>query len=155
MHLFGGFLKVLQFLVIKTLDPELDPDPHWPKVLDQDPHWNLCGRIHNPLMSDNTNFTIFWLSKPWIWIRRETNADPQPSDELRPKFYNFLIIRTLNPDPHWPKMLDPDLHLYHGPNNYKDIAALTCVNKYKVYTYTVCKVGGEYGVIGGQGASDR
>ncbi len=26
-----------------------------------------------------------------------------------------------------------------------------CVNKYTVYTYTVCKGGGEYGVIGGRG----
>jgi hypothetical protein len=29
------------------------------------------------------------------------------------------------------------------------------VDKYTVYTYTVCKGGGGYGVIGGEGASDR
>ncbi len=45
---------------------------------------------------------------------------PQPTDVWRRKFYNFLVIKTLDPDPHWPKMLDPDLHLYHWPNNYKD-----------------------------------
>jgi hypothetical protein len=32
---------------------------------------------------------------------------------------------------------------------------LPCVNKYTVYTYTVCKGGGEYGIIGVEGASDR
>jgi hypothetical protein len=31
-------LIVFKFLVIKTL--EMDPDPHWPKMLDPDPHWN-------------------------------------------------------------------------------------------------------------------
>ncbi len=31
---------------------------------------------------------------------------------------------------------------------------LSCVNKYTVYTYTVCKMGG-YGVIEGEGASER
>ncbi len=32
---------------------------------------------------------------------------------------------------------------------------IPCVNKYTVYTYTVCKGNGEYEVIGGEGASDR
>jgi hypothetical protein len=34
---------------------------------------------------------------------------------------------------------------------------LNCVNKYTgtIYTYTVCKGGGGYGVIEGEGASDR
>ncbi len=32
---------------------------------------------------------------------------------------------------------------------------LPCVNKQTVYSYTVCRGGGEYGVIGGEGASDR
>jgi hypothetical protein len=35
--------KSLQFSVIKTLDPEPDPDPHWPKMLNPDPHGNQCG----------------------------------------------------------------------------------------------------------------
>jgi hypothetical protein len=34
----------LKVLVIKTLDPELKPDPHRPKMLDPDPH---SMRIHN------------------------------------------------------------------------------------------------------------
>jgi hypothetical protein len=39
-------------LVIKSLDPSLDPevdtDPHWPKMLvpDPDPHCNQCGSNH-------------------------------------------------------------------------------------------------------------
>ncbi len=44
--------KCLQILVIKSVYPdpflELDPDPHWPKVLDSDPHWNQCGSTTLP-----------------------------------------------------------------------------------------------------------
>ncbi len=32
-----------EVLVIKTLDLDPEPDPHWPKMLDLDPHWNQCG----------------------------------------------------------------------------------------------------------------
>ncbi len=32
--------KIFEFLVIKALD--LDPDPDWPKMLYPDPKWNLC-----------------------------------------------------------------------------------------------------------------
>jgi hypothetical protein len=28
-------------------------------------------------------------------------------------FGQFLVIKTLDPDPHWPKMLDPDPHRNH------------------------------------------
>jgi hypothetical protein len=36
MHFFS--LIFFQFLVIETLDPELDPDPQLEKMLDQDTH---------------------------------------------------------------------------------------------------------------------
>ncbi len=44
------------FLVINTLDLDpdphwqkmLDPDPHWQKMLDPDPHWTQCGSTTLP-----------------------------------------------------------------------------------------------------------
>jgi hypothetical protein len=35
---FFSAVIFFQFLVIKTLDSELDPDPHLGKMLDLDPH---------------------------------------------------------------------------------------------------------------------
>ncbi len=37
-------VKFLQSLVIKTLDPDLDidPNPHWPKILVLDPYCSQC-----------------------------------------------------------------------------------------------------------------
>ncbi len=43
------------------------------------------------------NFYNFWSSKPWIRIRSKIK---------KKKF----VIKTLNPDRHWPKMLDPNPH---------------------------------------------
>ncbi len=34
---------IYKVLVIKTLDLDPKPDPHWPKMLDPDPHGNQCG----------------------------------------------------------------------------------------------------------------
>ncbi len=34
--------KIVLFFVIKSLDPELDPDPNWPKMLEPARHWNQC-----------------------------------------------------------------------------------------------------------------
>jgi hypothetical protein len=37
-YIFFSALNFLQSLVIKTLDPELDPDPQLEKMLDPDPY---------------------------------------------------------------------------------------------------------------------
>ncbi len=42
---FSAVIFFLQYLVIKSmdLDPDPDLDPHWPKMLCPDLYWNQCG----------------------------------------------------------------------------------------------------------------
>jgi len=47
--------KISLILVMKNLDPNLDPDPYWPQMLDPDPYWDQYG-------SETLTFTLQYLT---------------------------------------------------------------------------------------------
>ncbi len=82
-------------LVIKTLDLDTKPDPHWPKMLDPDPHWNQCG-------SETLEHTdaLFYLPK-FCKCNRSTSTYLDPDRRTRLEGGGWIGWR--NRDPRWTK----------------------------------------------------
>ncbi len=98
------------FLVIRTLDQELDPDPHpdmhWPKILDPEPHWNQCFYFRSTLDPRLTKMFLCPTScVPLMSCRRRwISSCATLSTELVSSPDKFYTVLKLNPN-YWRLLL--------------------------------------------------